>query len=100
LLKDPARPGWLLLELGRMDRHMPAEAAAVPVPPGETLRVLMVIARPEGLADVGYQMIARPLLQRLEAVRGQVVTPAGHRGYGRSARWGGTRIAGHWPISG
>jgi hypothetical protein len=32
----------------------------------------MVIARPEGETDVGYQMIARPLLERLHAVRGKV----------------------------
>ncbi|MFJ2650395.1 CHAT domain-containing protein [Streptomyces sp. NPDC087420] len=40
--------------------------------PGSRLRVLMVISRPGGTADVGYQMIARPLLRRLEAVRGSV----------------------------
>jgi len=32
----------------------------------------MVISRPSGTADVGYRMVARPLLDRLEAVRGQV----------------------------
>ena len=32
--------------------------------------VLMVIARPSGINDVGYQMIARPLVERLSAVRG------------------------------
>jgi tetratricopeptide (TPR) repeat protein len=36
------------------------------------LRVLMVISRPRGISDVGYQMVARPLLERLEAVRGEV----------------------------
>ncbi|WP_177246407.1 tetratricopeptide repeat protein, partial [Actinacidiphila alni] len=40
--------------------------------PGTRLRVLMVISRPGGTDDVGYQMIARPLLRRLEAVRGKV----------------------------
>ena len=40
--------------------------------PGGRLRVLMVISRPAGTADVGYQMVARPLLERLEAVRGEV----------------------------
>src|SRR5262249_17903873 len=39
---------------------------------GGRLRVLMVISRPAGAGDVGYQMVARPLLERLEAVRGQV----------------------------
>jgi len=40
--------------------------------PGGDLRVLMVISRPTGIRDVGYQMVARPLLERLDAVRGQV----------------------------
>ena len=39
---------------------------------GGRLRLLMVIARPGGTSDVGYQMVARPLLERLEAVRGEV----------------------------
>ena len=56
-----------------MSRSLPTGqlAATVPVPGGK-LRVLMVIARPEGERDVGYQMIARPLLERLRAVRGRV----------------------------
>ena len=40
--------------------------------PGGRLRVLMVISRPAGTSDVGYQMVARPLLERLDAVRGEV----------------------------
>ena len=32
----------------------------------------MVIARPAGTEDVRYRMVARPLLERLEAVRGEV----------------------------
>jgi tetratricopeptide (TPR) repeat protein len=40
--------------------------------PGGKLRVLMVISRPAGTADVAYQMVARPLLERLEAVCGEV----------------------------
>ena len=34
--------------------------------------MLMVISRPAGRADVAYRMIARPLLERLAAVRGVV----------------------------
>ncbi len=34
---------------------------------GERLRVLMIIARPAGVEDVDYQLIARPLLARLAA---------------------------------
>jgi tetratricopeptide (TPR) repeat protein len=72
LLQDPERSTPLALELSSIDRTLIAAGAAAPVPPGEVLRVLMVIARPAGLQDVGYQMIARPLMERLSAVRGQV----------------------------
>ena len=40
--------------------------------PGGRLRILTIISRPSGASDVGYQMVARPLLERLAAVRGQV----------------------------
>jgi tetratricopeptide (TPR) repeat protein len=72
LLQDPQRATPLALELSAIDRTLIAAGAAAAVPPGEALRVLMVIARPAGLQDIGYQMIARPLLERLSAVRGQV----------------------------
>ena len=72
LLQDPERQTPLALDLRAIDRTLVAAGAAAPVPPGEALRVLMVIARPAGLQDVGYQMIARPLMERLEAVRGEV----------------------------
>jgi hypothetical protein len=72
LLQDPQRSTPTALELSAIDRTLVAAGGAAPVPPGERLRVLMVIARPSGLKDVGYQMIARPLLERLEAVRGEV----------------------------
>src|SRR5205085_12178147 len=72
LLQDPGRATPLALDLGAIDRTLRIEGAAAPVPPGEVLRVLMVIARPGGLADVGYQMVARPLVERLAAVSGRV----------------------------
>ncbi len=57
-----------------IDRSLPTAelGAAFEVAGGGRLRVLMVISRPAGAADVGFRMIARPLLERLEAVRGQV----------------------------
>jgi tetratricopeptide (TPR) repeat protein len=71
LMRDPAGP--VALNLAGVSRALPvaalAQTAAVT---GERLRVLMVISRPDGTGDIGYQMIARPLLERLEAVRGQV----------------------------
>ena len=72
LLRDPRRATPLALDLTAIDRTLVIEGAAAPVPPGEVLRVLMVISRPAGPKDVGYQMIARPLVERLSAVRGRV----------------------------
>jgi tetratricopeptide (TPR) repeat protein len=73
LLRDPARPTPLALDLAGMSRSLPGEGLPAPQQAaGELLRVLMVIARPRGADDVGYRMVARPLLQRLDAVRGQV----------------------------
>ncbi len=73
LLTDPARPTPLALSGIGVDRSLPsARLGNVFEAEGERLRVLMVIARPSGQDDVGFQMVARPLLQRLDAVRGRV----------------------------
>jgi CHAT domain len=73
LVWDPDRPAPLALEFAGVSRMLPAATAPqARAASGERLRVLMVIARPQGLKDVGYRMVARPLLERLEAVRGQV----------------------------
>ena len=73
LMADPARPTPLALDVAGISRSLPtADLANTIDVPGGRLRVLMVISRPAGTTDVGYRMIARPLLQRLEAVRGQV----------------------------
>ena len=72
LMKDPAREAPLALAMPVFDRTLSITGASTPVPPGDVLRVLMVIARPAGGQDVGYQMVARPLLERLGAVRGKV----------------------------
>jgi tetratricopeptide (TPR) repeat protein len=73
LMRDPAHPTPLALDLAGMSRSLPnSELARSIAVPGGRFRVLMVISRPAGTQDVGYQMIARPLLRRLEAVRGEV----------------------------
>ena len=74
LMADPARDTPLALDIAGVSRSlpMPPDAAETVPVPGGRLRVLMVISRPAGTADVGYRMIARPLLDRLEAVRGAV----------------------------
>lgn len=70
LLRDPDRPTPLALELAGLNRTLSAAGAAADPRPGERLRVLMVIARPYGKRDVGYRMVARPLLERLAPVAG------------------------------
>ena len=73
LMREPGRPAPLAMDLAGLSRSLsPPESAETVAVPGGRLRVLMVISRPAGTGDVGYQMIARPLLKRLEAVRGQV----------------------------
>ncbi|MEO0760461.1 MAG: CHAT domain-containing protein, partial [Pseudomonadota bacterium] len=73
LMQDPQRPTPLAIgAFGGVSRRCHAEAAPMPVPPGEALRVLMVIARPRGLEDVDFQMVARPLHDLLAAVGGDV----------------------------
>ena len=81
---DPAMLGlpWELMRdgtgpvatgAGGISRSLPiADGVATLEVPGGKLRVLMVISRPAGESDVGYQMVARPLLERLDAVRGDV----------------------------
>ncbi|MEU6593113.1 tetratricopeptide repeat protein [Streptomyces sp. NPDC046881] len=71
LMTDPRQGAPLAVELAGMSRTLStctAPAEAVPVPGGR-LRILMVVSRPSGAEDVGYQMIARPLLKRLEAMK-------------------------------
>jgi tetratricopeptide (TPR) repeat protein len=71
LMSDGSGP--VALGAGGISRSLPvADAAATLEVLGGKLRVLMVISRPAGTDDVGYQMVARPLLERLEAVRGEV----------------------------
>ena len=71
LMRDAAGP--VALAAGGISRSVPAAGGAGTLEvPGGRLRVLMVISRPGGTSDVGYQMVARPLLERLDAIRGQV----------------------------
>ncbi|MFD5030005.1 tetratricopeptide repeat protein [Streptomyces sp. NPDC058405] len=73
LLCDPHLPTPLALDGVGLSRSLPTGEPNKPFEvAGERLRVLMVISRPAGANDVGYRMIARPLLRRLEAVRGRV----------------------------
>jgi tetratricopeptide (TPR) repeat protein len=74
LILDSARPKPLALEMAGVSRTLPGgtdDGQAVTAP-GQRLRVLIVISRPGGPKDVGYRMIARPLLGRLAPVRDAV----------------------------
>jgi tetratricopeptide (TPR) repeat protein len=73
LMRDPSLPQAIALERIAITRMLPAAQLAEPFEAtGSRLRVLMVISRPQGDADVGYQMIARELLTLLPGVRGAV----------------------------
>ena len=70
-MRGPGGP--VALKLAGVSRALPvADLAGTAAVPGGRLRVLMVISRPAGTGDIGYRMIARPLLERLDAVRGEV----------------------------
>jgi tetratricopeptide (TPR) repeat protein len=71
LMRDPAEDLPLALRSGTVGRCLPEEnlLEAFAVPRGR-LRLLMVISRPAAAADVGYQMIARPLLRQLRQFPG------------------------------
>ena len=71
LMRDGAGP--VAMGTGGISRSLLVSGSAGTLEvPGGKLRVLMVISRPAGAEDVGYQMVARPLLERLDAVRGEV----------------------------
>lgn len=73
LMTDPDRsPAPLVLDGVSVARSLPTPIGAAFDVGGELLRVLMVISRPRGVADVGYRMIARHLVSRLELVAGKV----------------------------
>jgi tetratricopeptide (TPR) repeat protein len=64
LLRDPASDGALALRAGSFVRTLPAAAAAPVLPaaaPG--LRVLLVICRPAGRADVPFRSVASHLVR-------------------------------------
>ena len=73
LMRDPERQSPVALDLVGISRALSGEPLREPVAvESDVLRVLMVISRPAGRRDVGYRMVARPLVQRLQAVRGDV----------------------------
>ena len=73
LLWDPALATPLALDRIAITRMLPSQVPGRRFPVGgEKLRVLMVIARPDGDRDVAYQMVARRLIPLLDGVQGKV----------------------------
>jgi tetratricopeptide (TPR) repeat protein len=73
LLRDPSRPLALALDGIELSRSISPNGIDEAVTfGGETLRVLMVIARPGGPRDIDYRLIARPLLELLAELPGAV----------------------------
>ena len=73
LLRDPARPSPVALDLLGLTRGIPAILDRGPLSvPGTSLRVLMVICRPDDVDGDDYTTLSRPLTARLDAVRGPV----------------------------
>ena len=73
LMKAPGERDPFSLRVGSFDRSLlVTEAARQFASTAEGFRVLMVIARPDGLRDVPFQAVARPLFQHLERTESAV----------------------------
>ncbi len=72
LMRDPYCSRPLALADITVSRRLPGPLATPLHIAHQRLRVLMVISRPRGTGDVGYRMIARPLLDQLAEVQDQV----------------------------
>ena len=81
LMKAPSERDPFSLRVSSFDRSLLSTDPARQFPAnGEGFRVLMVIARPDGIKDVPFQAVARPLFQHLErtksAVQIEILAPA------------------------
>lgn len=73
LMSDPARSSAMALDSVAISRSLFGVPLGAPFAvSGTRLRILLIISRPGGAADVGYHMVARPLVARLQALRGEV----------------------------
>jgi hypothetical protein len=68
LLQDPRDELPLALQLPAIDRCLSREVDTSAEQNTDVLRILVVIARPSGLHDVSYGIIARPLFRRVAAM--------------------------------
>ena len=73
LMKAPGERDPFSLRVGSFDRSLLITDPARQFPAnGDGFRVLMVIARPDGIRDVPFQAVARPLFQHLERTKSAV----------------------------
>ena len=73
LIQDPSGDRPLALDLSTgINRTLDADQPILEAPSGKHLRVLMVIARPDGINDVRYRAIARPLFEKLKGTAEKV----------------------------
>jgi len=68
-LKDPELPRPFALECPLLRRNLNPAAVEARPRPSDTLRILLVTARPFGERDVAYRTISRPLVEALENAR-------------------------------
>ncbi|GAB6039507.1 tetratricopeptide repeat protein [Endothiovibrio diazotrophicus] len=68
-LKDPKLPRPFALECPLLRRNLTPPNADARPRPADTLRILLVTARPFGERDVAYRTISRPLVESLENAR-------------------------------
>ena len=90
LMRDSVGP--VALGAGGICRGGPApDAPGTLDVPGTRLRVLMVSSGPAGADDTGYHLLARPLLERLTAVRGDteltILRPTTFAALAEAVRW-------------
>jgi tetratricopeptide (TPR) repeat protein len=71
LIRDPDRLVPLALDLDGVSRSLPGTALADAIPVAGRLRVLLVVSRALSSGE-DYQLIARPLLQRIQAAGGGI----------------------------
>ena len=68
-LKDPELPRPFALECPLLRRNLKPATVEARLQPSDTLRILLVTARPFGERDVAYRTISRPLVEALENAR-------------------------------
>ena len=82
-LKDPKLPQPLTLQASMVRKNLVPQVMQAKVNPSPTINLLVVVARPGGMHDVGYRTISRPLVEAIHQadlpVQIDVVRPGTYR---------------------